>query len=88
MFLLCDNYTYKESLNEQLTRLLAYFIYRHSSESIDADEFKASVGFALLLTKLISSISDSETIENIARIVSEEIEYSEENTEIIKDLFY
>ena len=88
LFLLCDNYTYKKSLNEQLTRLFAYFIYRHSSEAIDVDEFKASVGFALLLTKLISSISDSETIENIARIVSEEIEYSEENTEIIKDLFY
>jgi hypothetical protein len=40
------------------------------------------------LVALISSLSNENSIEDIARIVSEEIEYSEDNTFAIKDLFY
>lgn len=88
LFLSYHQYEFKEMLNDKLTRLLAYFIYRHSSEATNSEDFCASLGLSMSLVALISSLSNENSIEDIARIVSEEIEYSEDNTFAIKNIFY
>jgi len=71
-----------------LTRALAYFIYRHCSTAKDSIEFRAALGFSLFCERLLCSIADKNTdIFESARIISEEIEYSEDNTEAIKTEF-
>ena len=76
-----------KSIEPELLRTLAYFIYRHCSEASDFDEFFVSLSFAIVCARLISSLSTKENIYEIARIVSEEIEYSEQNIEAIKNSF-
>lgn len=72
-----------------LERALAYFIYRHCSSAWDEEEFRAALGFSLFCERLICSLSVSGVnIHEAARIVSEELEYSEDNTERIKNEFY
>ena len=74
---------------ESLERALAYFIYRHTGESIDENDFRMSLGFALFCERLLASMANSDTdIFEAARIISEELEYSEENTEAIKFEFW
>ena len=76
------------SSEEKLERALAYFIYRHCSPAWDEEEFRASLGFSLFCERLLASVSDGDAdIPECARIISEEIEYSEENTERIKEIF-
>ena len=75
-------------IENELTRAFAYFVYRHCSEASDFEEFFLSLNLALVCTRLISSLSTKKNIEEIARIVSEEIEYSEDNIEAIKSIFY
>jgi len=72
-----------ECLEKPLTRALAYFIYRHTSEAYDEADFIASLGFCLFTERLLASIA-SDNIAEAARIISEELEYSEDNTEAIK----
>jgi len=72
-----------EQLEKPLTRALAYFIYRHTSEAYDEADFIASLGFCLFTERLLASIASDNAIE-AARIVSEELEYSEDNTDAIK----
>lgn len=74
----------------QLERALAYFIYRHCSETETEGDFCAALGFCLVCERLLASMCDnfkSIQITELARILSEEIEYSEENTEAIKNAF-
>ena len=70
-----------------LERALAYFIYRHASPAENAEEFRASIGFALFAERLLCSISSADNIFDRARIISEEIEYSEENSDALKTEF-
>lgn len=73
-----------------LERALAYFIYRHCTEAEDVDDFVSSLGLCLVLERLLASLcakNGARTVDDIilpARIVSEELEYSEENAEEIK----
>ncbi len=73
-----------------LMRALAYFVYRHGSGARDLQEFREAVGLSLFCERLLASLAKAEKIESmdqlirLARIVSEEIEYSEENTEAIR----
>ena len=73
-----------------LERALAYFIFRHCSDAQDGEELAAGLGFALLCERLIASLAVTsraqgfEGLVELARTVSEELEYSEENTEAIK----
>jgi lysine-N-methylase len=78
-----------KELESQLERSLAYFIYRHCTAAWDEEEFLASLGFSLFCERLIRALSVGglDVIE-AARIVSEELEYSEDNTESIKNMFY
>ena len=82
------------AIEEPLCRALAYFIFRHCSATRDADAFRESLGFALFCERLIASvaaekrITDTESLSEVARVVSEELEYSEENTDTIKLAFF
>ena len=78
---------WNQSIAQQLSRILAYFVYRHCTEAFDYEDFCSSLSFSVFCTALISSIATEETINDVARIVSEEIEYSEDNTNRIKELF-
>ena len=77
-----------------LERALAYFIFRHCTEAVDENEYRATIGFCLFCEKLLASILTSqnatseEEIATLARILSEEIEYSEDNTNAIISAFY
>ena len=78
---------WNRSFSDELSRILAYYVYRHCSEASDYDEFFVSLSFAIFCTGLISALSKEYDLYEIARIVSEEIEYSQENTDKIKALF-
>lgn len=73
-------------------RALAYFIYRHTASAESPEDFAISLGLALFLERLFSSVTAAlpENIEAHAlalRLISEEIEYNEENTDLIKSEF-
>ena len=78
---------------EYLERALAYFIYRHCTEAYDMDDFCARLSFCLFCERLLASLIRSQKAETVgeiavlASIISEEIEYSEENTETLIDIF-
>lgn len=72
---------------KELERALAYFVYRHCSPAENAEEFRTGLGFALLCERMLSSMAKNNPatpITDLARILSEEIEYSEDNCEAIK----
>ena len=83
-----------EGLETYLERALAYFIYRHGTAAWDEEDFRAAVGFALFCERLIASVAHAEGVIDlpgfieVARAVSEELEYSEENTEAAKEVFF
>ena len=82
---------HREDKSEIFERFLGYLIYRHCSDAECESELRASFGFCLLLERLLVSCSDSSDTEGIldtARIISEEIEYNEDNTEELKLEFY
>ena len=78
-----------EEYEAYLERALAYFIYRHASSAKTENEFLSSLGFAFFCERLYASLLSSNEITEkytptvLAGIISEEIEYSEENTENI-----
>ena len=69
-----------------LERFLAYFIYRHCTEALDTEDFCSRLSFCLFCERLFASLicnKKAETLKeiaNLASIISEEIEYSEDNT--------
>lgn len=77
-----------------LLRFFAYFVFRHCTEAGNENEFSSNLGFCLFCERLFFSALDltrcntlNKAVE-IARIISEELEYSEENTEAVKQCFY
>lgn len=83
-----------KDFEKPLERALAYFIYRHCAEVRDEEELCASVGFCLFCERLLASVlkngkfSVTGAIVCVAVAVSEELEYSLDNTEAIKNAFY
>ena len=77
-----------EKYSSYLERFLAYLIFRHVSVADSYDNLRARVGFSILLAKMLEnrvaqhSLNESEIIDT-ARIISEEVEYSEDNTAFI-----
>lgn len=75
-----------EHLYPELSRALAYFIYRHVTPASSRDRMRASLGFALLGVSVIAYIlersesADTDALLSAARLYSSEIEYSEDNT--------
>lgn len=84
---LCNEYS------DYAKRLLLYFIFRHFADTILDGRIYERVVFSILSTEIIIGISDYlsdgkiklETICDIARRYSSEIEYSDENIEKILD---
>ncbi len=75
----------RKEMKGYLTRFLAYLIFRHVSVAENYDNLRARVGFSLLLTAIFENMIAErdltfEEIVEAARIISEEIEYSEDNT--------
>ena len=70
-----------------LERALAYFIFRHLTAATDENELKRALFFALACERLLASLTlDGSNVLEAARLISQELEYSQENTEKIKDL--
>ena len=78
------------ALDKLLERALAYFVYRHTSSAQSKGEFLESLGLVLFFERLFASmIAASEDKSEVSsyelcRIISEELEYSLENIDIIK----
>lgn len=75
----------REKCSEIFERFLAYLIFRHVSVADSYDNARARVGFCLMLCSLLegyTAIGEPTFADmcDFARIVSEEIEYSEDNT--------
>ena len=76
-------------VEEYLERFLAYLIYRHCTEAIDVEDFALRLSFCLFCERLAASLIVSEgasslcSVAKLASIISEELEYSEENTEAL-----
>lgn len=84
-----DTDTPKEA-EKLLERSLAYFVYRHCTSVFDSKELYAALGFSLFCERLLASLIKeygTDGAVRLARIVSEEIEYSEDNTKKIKNKF-
>ena len=80
-----DGRDYREISQKYLTRFLSYLVFRHVSIAENYDDLRARVAFCLLLSHLFEdSLSRTEaTLDDAveaARVISEEIEYSEDNT--------
>ena len=69
-----------------LERFLAYLIYRHCTEAMDESDFGSRMAFCLFGERFLNSLicateaNSSDAIAVLASIISEEIEYSDENT--------
>ncbi len=75
----------RSGLHRYFERFLAYLILRHLTIAESYDGLRARLGFCLLLLRMlenasVKSVGGFENVCDIARIISEEIEYSEENT--------
>ncbi len=69
-----------------LKRFLAYLVYRHCTEAIDEDDFAIRLAFCLFCERLFASLiclqkaESLQEVATLASILSEEIEYSDDNT--------
>lgn len=67
-------------------RFLAYLIFRHCTEALDIENFCEKLTFCLFCERLLVSMTrfeDAKSLQevaNLASIISEEIEYSDDNT--------
>lgn len=78
------------SLESSMERFLAYLIFRHLTPAWDEADFRAALGFCLFCHQLLASMLHAypeQSILHLARILSEEIEYSPDNTDTIKTVF-
>ena len=75
-----------KEIEEYGKRFLAYFIYRHCTEAVDREDFCMRLSFCLFCERLFASLISSQgaktlhEVATLASIISEEIEYSDDNT--------
>ena len=73
-------------MDEYLERAMAYFIYRHCTEAEDGADLCDRLSFCLFCERLLASLISTEGASSLcdvailASIISEELEYSDENT--------
>lgn len=73
-------FTITSPYEKALKNLLAYFIYRHLGESIYDGNFNGRLLFAIISCKVISALCYvGYKFEDVARMYSSEIEYSDDN---------
>ncbi len=69
-------------------QLFAYFLCRHLPGGLSDGRYRGRIAFALHAAEMILSLAGGAAgVEETARAYSEEIEYSEENTEALLTLF-
>lgn len=78
----------REELDCYFERFFAYLVLRHVSPSESYDNLRARVGFCILLSEILENVisvreASFEEISEAVRIISEELEYSEENTSLL-----
>ena len=83
-----DFFDAREGYELYLERFFAYLIFRHLSIATSLENLRARLGFCLLLLSVfeynISKIdNDFGKITDVARVISEEIEYSDDNTDTL-----
>lgn len=84
----------KEALEKPLERALGYFVYRHCSNSKSSAEFQSTLWFSLLCYSILRSVCHKNKVKTkeelipYARMFSEEIEYSEDNTDTLTSLIF
>ena len=89
LFMTYSSTARKDGNEAYLERFLAYLVFRHTTEALDLEDFGARLGFSLFCESLLASLiyskkaTEFEDILYFASIISEEIEYSEENTFIL-----
>ena len=75
-----------------ILNLAAYFLYRHLPAALDDGKPELHAAFAVLSTRILHRLfaaaprQDTETLAELARMYSSEIEYSTENTDTLLDL--
>lgn len=84
------------ALNDQYRRLCSYLVYRHVSAAENDEDLRKTVGFAAFVamtfidlceSEKLSPHTDRDRVVYLASMLSSEIEYSPDNTEVIKSLF-
>ena len=89
LFAKCSSACRPVGVDLYLERFLAYLIYRHCTEAFDAEDFISRLSFCLFCERLATSLivfagaSSLCEVARLASIISEELEYSEENTEAL-----
>lgn len=85
LFLKCWAANCPHGKDEYRERALAYYIYRHGTEAFDIEDFRERLTLCLFLERLFASLisyrkaQTPEELAVLASIISEEIEYSEDN---------
>lgn len=87
LFLKFDEMTEFSHSDKEFERIFCYYVYRYCSAATNFVDFVVSLQIAYFLSTLIASICTPDNIEEMARIVSEEIEYSEDNMQVLRDYF-
>ena len=77
---------YQKCKSKYAKGLLSYFIYRHVSLAHNYPSLRCALALSILLTLIFSAneVDDLHSAVHIARVISEEIEYSEDNTDALK----
>ena len=83
---LCTDFAPTGALSDACERFFAYLILRHASSAENETDFAAAVSMAHLLARLFYALISTKFVPpaECARILSEELEYSEENTAAIR----
>lgn len=80
------HFTLPCSYERALKNLLTYFIYRHLGESVFDGNFNGRLLFAIVSCYMILAICNiGYSVEDVARMYSSEIEYSDENLDKLID---
>ena len=86
LFLTYSSSRRPDGMDTYLERFLAYVIYRHCTEAVDEEDFCDRLAFCLFCERLLASLICAENARSmqevavLASVISEEIEYSEDNT--------
>lgn len=89
LFINYSSSDHPSSAEQYLERFLAYLIYRHCTEAFDSEDFVLRLKFCLFCERLAAFLTISEGVSSLSEvaklvsIISEELEYSEENTEAL-----
>ncbi len=73
-----------DAYQQKLENLACYFVFRHFSDGIYEGDYEARIKFCLASCYMIAALTQNDgDIEDIARMYSSEVEYSEENMVVI-----